>query len=204
MRPRRDLSGGEWLCQRLAPRHQLLSYERHNMLTLFGISLFGANVQLAGWNDEPGAQSAVGMHAQHLQVLATIPPAAPAGKAALAVDVRLDGATVARLEIGHSVADRDDFYAKLMAENPRVSDERHLAQIATQLPTSEIGAGVHEDDCSLGVGPLRAIENCRAGRAIFRLGIDVIQFQAFNRADSLGWSERLEPCRCTNAGRGGG
>ena len=79
-----------------------------------------------------------------------------------------------------------------------------LAQIATQLPASEIGAGVHEDDCSLGVGPLRAIENCRAGRAIFRLGIDVIQFQAFNRADSLGWSERLEPCRCTNAGRGGG
>ena len=57
------------------------------------------DVELAGGHEEAGPQAAVAVDAERLVLLAAVRLAAAAGVALLAVDVRLDGATVAGLDV---------------------------------------------------------------------------------------------------------
>src|SRR5262245_11362043 len=68
-------------------------------------------------------------------ILTTIGVTPPARRALLTIDVGLDRATVAQLDVRHAFADRDDFNAKLVPRNARVTEERHLAEI-----TRDVGA----------------------------------------------------------------
>jgi len=61
---------------------------------------------------------------------AAVRVAANARIAMLAVNVWLDTATVARLHVGHTGADVNDFDAEFVTGNSRVTEERHLAEEA--------------------------------------------------------------------------
>ena len=50
-------------------------------------------------------------------------------EATLAIDIRLDGATITGSHVGHAVADLKDLNAQLVSGNARIAEERHLAQI---------------------------------------------------------------------------
>ena len=97
-------------------------------------------VQLAGRDDELRPQAAVGVDAEDLQVLAAVRRPRRQAKHCLAVDVRLDRAAVAGLDVGHAGADRDDFDAQLVAGNARVAEERHLAEIAADVGAADADA----------------------------------------------------------------
>jgi hypothetical protein len=70
------------------------------------------------------------MHAKCLMVLAAVGVAAFARVALLAVDVGFHRATVAGLNILHVLTNRHDFNTKLVARDSRITEERHLAQVA--------------------------------------------------------------------------
>src|SRR5208282_2937623 len=97
-------------------------------------------VQLAGGDEELGAQAAVGVYTQDLQVLAAVAAAAPAGEAALAVQVRLHRTAVARLDVRHAGADVQDLDAKLVAGDARVAVKGHLAEIAADVGAADADA----------------------------------------------------------------
>ncbi len=64
-----------------------------------------------------------------LQLLAAVRVPAARRVAVGVVDVRLDRATVAGLDVGHVRADSDDLDAELMPGDARIAKERHLAEI---------------------------------------------------------------------------
>ena len=84
------------------------------------------------------------VHAQHLQPLAAIRPAAAAGVAGRVVDVGLDRAAVARPDVRHALADRDHFDAQFVPQNPRIRDKRHLAEIGADIGAADAHA-MHAD-----------------------------------------------------------
>ena len=97
-------------------------------------------VQFAGRQDEARPQAAVGVDAEDLQIFAAVDAAAPAGEAALTVHVRLDGTTVAGLDVGHIGADLQHFDAEFMSGDARIAVERHLAEIAADVGAANADA----------------------------------------------------------------
>src|SRR5207247_10757 len=83
---------------------------------------------------------AIAVDAERLMVLAAIGVAAETGIAPLAVDVGLDGAMIAGLDIGDIGADVDYFDSQLMSGNARVAEERHLAEIAAEIGAADTDA----------------------------------------------------------------
>ena len=77
-----------------------------------------------------------------------------AGVALLAVDVRLDGAAVAGLDVGHAVADRHDFDAEFVAGDARIAEERHFAEVAGEIGAADADA-MDADDRFAGSGRRR-------------------------------------------------
>jgi ABC-type thiamine transport system substrate-binding protein len=75
-----------------------------------------------------GAQAAIAVNAQGLVAFAAICVAAAAGIATLAIQVRFDGATLARPQIPDTFADGHDFDAEFVSGNSRVAEVGHLAQ----------------------------------------------------------------------------
>src|SRR5438128_9209214 len=69
------------------------------------------------------------MDAKSLMLFAAIGMATPARGTFLAIDIRLDRATVTGLDVCDAVAHRDDFHAQLMSRNARVTIKRHFAEI---------------------------------------------------------------------------
>ena len=128
-------------------------------------------VQLAGRHDEARPQAAVGVDAEDLQVLAAVAAAAPAGEARLAVHVRLDGAAVARLDVGDAGADLEHLDAQFVAGDARIAVERHLAEIAADVGAADAdavdahqrlaGAGLRRlvDGDLLEIGPVPSTES---------------------------------------------
>src|SRR5439155_26661926 len=76
------------------------------------------------------------MNAEHLQPLAAVRPAAAAGVTCWIVDIRLDRTAVARSDVGHLIAHRDDFNAQLVSQYPRIGHERHLADIGADVSSA--------------------------------------------------------------------
>src|SRR5262249_22319168 len=66
--------------------------------------------------------------------------AALAGIALLAIDVRLDGTAIARLDVRDAVADRHDLDAEFVAGDARVAEERHLAEVAVKVGPADADA----------------------------------------------------------------
>src|SRR4051812_31279860 len=85
-------------------------------------------MQLAGRNNKAAAHPAIAMNAKGQVVFAAVGMAAPAGVAALAVNVRLHRAAVPRLHIAHPFAHRQDLHAKLVSWDSWIREKRHLAQ----------------------------------------------------------------------------
>src|SRR5439155_11001573 len=76
------------------------------------------------------------MNAENLQPLAAVRPAAAAGVTCWIVDIRLDRTAVARSDVGHVIAHRDDFNAQLVSQYPRIGHERHLAEIGADVSSA--------------------------------------------------------------------
>src|ERR1044071_1515488 len=86
-------------------------------------------MQFAGGQDHALAQAAVAHHPKRSMVLATVGMASTAGVTLLAVEVWLDGATIARFHLAHALADGEDLDAEFVAGDARVAEEGHLAQV---------------------------------------------------------------------------
>src|SRR5439155_14701315 len=94
-------------------------------------------VELARGQDHPLAHATVAHDAKGLVTLTAIGMASAAGIAPLAVDVRLDSATVARFDVCQAFAHGEHLDAQFVARNSRVAEERHLAEItAVVLPAA--------------------------------------------------------------------
>ena len=101
---------------------------------------FFGRVQLVGANQKPFAQTAVDHHADDIELFAAVAVALPAGVALAAVHVRFDATAVAGLDVGHAVADFEDFHAQLVAGDSRIAEERHLAQVAAVIGAADAHA----------------------------------------------------------------
>ena len=110
--------------------------QRFHQSELFETEL-ARNVQLSGRHKEARPQAAVAVDAQRLVLLTAIGQSATAGVALLAVDIRLDRTVVAGADVGDAVADLKHLDAQLMARDARVAEERHLAQIATNISPAD-------------------------------------------------------------------
>ena len=77
-------------------------------------------MELAGREHDPVGEAAVGHDAEGEVVLAAVAVAGAARVAALAVEIGLHGAAVARTDPGHAFADRQHLHAQLMAGDPRI------------------------------------------------------------------------------------
>src|SRR5206468_3522167 len=88
---------------------------------------FGRGVKLVSGNHEELLHSAVAVHAEDLELDAAVALSPPAGDAAAAVEVRLDGAAVADFQPRRGVVHRDDLDAQFVAEDARVGEERLAA-----------------------------------------------------------------------------
>jgi hypothetical protein len=92
-------------------------------------------MQLAGRKNDPLGQAAVAHHAQGLIVFATICKTASTRIALPAIQIGLDGTSVARLNVRHTLAYGEHFNAELVSGDARIGKKWHFAQV-----TAEIGA----------------------------------------------------------------
>ena len=153
------------------------------------------DVELAGRQEELLGHAAVAHHAERLMVLAAVGETAAAAIAGLAVDVRLDRATIARLDVRHARADREDFDAELMARDARVGVERHLAEVAAVVGAADADA-VDADDrfAGGGRGRLRDVDPRELLRLVETDGLHRISYFPSGLPDGRGSSpERRWP-----------
>lgn len=112
------------------------------------------DMELAGWNNELRPHAAVGVDAEDLEFFAAVRSAAAAGVAGRVVDVGFDGAAVTGFDVGHTVADRQDFDAEFVAENARVRHKRHLAEVSADVGAADADA-MDADEGFAGAGRWR-------------------------------------------------
>jgi hypothetical protein len=94
------------------------------------------------------------VYAQDLQVHTAIACSATARKAALAIDVWLDGTTVARFDVPHPLANFDDLHTQLVPWDPRVAVKGHLAEVAGNVGAADSYA-MDADERFAGIGTRR-------------------------------------------------
>jgi hypothetical protein len=87
-------------------------------------------MELSGRHGEERPQATVTVHAERLMVFAAIREPTPTRRTVLAVDVWLHAAAVARLDIRDPGTDGDHLDAEFVPRNPRIAEERHLAEVA--------------------------------------------------------------------------
>src|SRR3954470_20748982 len=121
-------------------------------------------MELARGHDKKRPHPAVGMHSQDLKILAAIAVSFPARKAVLAIDIRLDRTTISRFDVCDPLPHRDNFDAKLVPRNTRITIERHFAEVAAEIRAAD-------------ANPMHADQGF-AGRSTF-------WFREFNRAEML-------------------
>ena len=123
------------------------------------VGKLGRDVQFAGREQELLGHAAVAHHAEGLMVLAAVGEAAATAVARLAVDVGLDRAMVARLDVRHARADGEDLDAELMTRNTRVGVERHLTEIAAVVGAADADAvDAHDRLAGRGRGRFRDVD----------------------------------------------
>ena len=103
-------------------------------------------MQFARGNDNSRPHAAIGMHAEHLELLATVRPALPAGVASLAIQIRLDGAAISRFDVRHVRADGENLDAQLMPRDPRITEKRKLPQVTGDIRAADADA-MHANQC---------------------------------------------------------
>jgi hypothetical protein len=77
------------------------------------------------------------MHAKHLQIFTTIRSTKGARLAVTTMKIWLHSAKVTHLEVHHPWSYRQNLNRKLMTQNTRALDERHLSKISTQVRTTD-------------------------------------------------------------------
>src|SRR5437868_3535281 len=97
-------------------------------------------MQLARRHDELGPQTAVAVNPERLMLFAAVGVAALAGVTRLAVDVRLDGAMIAGLNVGDRSADLEHLDAEFVSRDARIAGERHLAEVAADVGAADADA----------------------------------------------------------------
>jgi hypothetical protein len=73
------------------------------------------------------------MHTQNLQVFTAVGPTPLAGEALGVVHVGFDRATVARLDVGDTLTDRQHFDTQFVTWDSWVRVERHFAEVTTEV-----------------------------------------------------------------------
>src|SRR5262245_35018632 len=73
------------------------------------------------------------MNAPHLQLFTTIRPRQAAAVTVGVVHIRLNRAAAAGLHVGYSRTDGDYLHAEFMSGDTRVTEKRHLAQVAADV-----------------------------------------------------------------------
>src|SRR5689334_7000871 len=127
-------------------------------------------MQLASGQNELRPHATVDVDTEHLQTLAAVGASAAAGIAVWIIDIRLDGAAIARLNVCHAVADSHDLHAEFMPENPRIGYKRHLAQISAYIGAANANAmDTHESFARAGRSRLRKID---ASEGFWRLQLE--------------------------------
>ena len=122
---------------RLGTIHSVASNgERFDQRELFKSELSG-KMKLARGNIEEWAKPAIAMNAECLMILAAIRVSSTTRVAVLAVDVRLNGAAVAGLDVCYAITHGDNFHAQLVPGNPRIGEERHLAEVAAVIRAAD-------------------------------------------------------------------
>jgi hypothetical protein len=79
-------------------------------------------------------------------VLAAIGVAATAGVTLLAVDVGLDGAAIARLDVGHVFADFENLDPEFVTGDAGVGKEGHFAEVAPEIGAADSDAIDADED----------------------------------------------------------
>lgn len=108
-------------------------FDESDLLEVEGI----AGMEFVRGQDHALAHAPVAMHAEDLQRFAAVGAAALAGVAGAAVEVRLDGATVADLKMRDAFTHGEDFNTEFMPKDARELDERHLAEVATEVGAAD-------------------------------------------------------------------
>src|SRR5262245_50567298 len=90
-------------------------------------------MELVRRHGEELTHAPVGVDAEALELHAAVGLAAPTRDALTAGEVRLDGAEVAGLQLGHPRTDFDNFDSQLVAEPARIGEERLLAAEGVQI-----------------------------------------------------------------------
>jgi hypothetical protein len=94
-------------------------------------------MQFIGSHSKPLAKATVDHDSDHVQLLATVGIASPAGITLAAVHVRLDAASISWLDAEDTVADFQDFHSEFVPGDARVSKEGHLTEVATVVRTAD-------------------------------------------------------------------
>ena len=108
-------------------------FDEGELLEVEGI----AGMELVCGKDHALAHAAVAMDAEDLERLAAVGAAALAGVAGAAVQVRLDGATVADLEMRDTFTNGEDFHTEFMPKDARELDEGHFAEVAAEIGAAD-------------------------------------------------------------------
>src|SRR6266508_5207711 len=90
-------------------------------------------MQLAGGQNHPFTHSAIAHHAERFVALATIGVAATASVALQAIEVGLNGTTVAWFDVRDALADLNHLDSQFVSGNAGITEERHLAEVATDV-----------------------------------------------------------------------
>src|SRR5436190_17745296 len=101
-------------------------------------------MELVGADEEALAHAAVDHDADHLEGGAAIARALAARDAVTTIHVRLNGAAVAWLNVHDVRTHLEDFDAQLVTRNPRILEERHLAEVAADIRAADADA-MHAD-----------------------------------------------------------
>src|SRR5205085_6021611 len=85
-------------------------------------------------------EASVGHDPEDLEALAAVAATGPAGAALLAVQVRLDRAALAGLDVRDAGSGLEDFDPELVARDARISVEGHLAEEARDVGAADADA----------------------------------------------------------------
>jgi hypothetical protein len=77
------------------------------------------------------------MDTQGLVMFTAIGVATSAGVALLAIDIRFYSAVISDGDRGNIASHGNDFYTEFMARNARIAEERHFAQIAAKIRSTD-------------------------------------------------------------------
>jgi purine-nucleoside phosphorylase len=101
---------------------------------------FRIGIEVRCGYQEALAHAAVNVNAEHLEGLAAVRLAAPAGLTGATVEIGIHGATVANVDACGALAQRDYLNGEFMPEDPGIAEERLTAAVSVQIGTADSDA----------------------------------------------------------------